>query len=123
MQTITLYRADASDLYQGAGSCWAECESDAAAYTSNQGFGGSTVHTVEHEIDSDRVLDLTGDRAVAELASVLDMDRQDLMDLGGMVYHCWENSSRIRNLIAESYDWVKYTDDYPVNCTTWCRMN
>jgi hypothetical protein len=122
MATITLYRADASDLYDGVGSCWSESQDDAKAYTDNQGFGGDTIHSVEMAIDSDRVLDLTGERAVAELAKVLDLDKQDLMDMGGQVWHCWENSARIKDRLAADYDWVKYTDDFPVNCTTWCRF-
>jgi hypothetical protein len=122
MAIVTLYRADQAELYQGAGSCWAESHNDAQRYTDNPGFGGPIVHEMTHDVDADRVLDVTGDNAVAQLASALGLDRQDLLDLGGMVYHCWENSSRIRNLICERYDWVKYTDDFPACCTTWCRM-
>ncbi len=123
MATITLYRADNAELFDGVGSCWSESADDAKAYTDNQGFGGKTVHCVEMDVDTSRVFDLTGERAVAQLASELDRDTQDLLDLGGQVWHCWENSSRIRKQLAESYDWVKYTDDYPVNCTTWCKFN
>lgn len=122
MTTITLYRADQAELYAGVGSCWAENRKDAQVYTDNQGFGGPVVHEMAHEIDMSRVLDVTGERAVKQLADAIGLDSQDLMDLGGQVWSCWENSSRIRDLIAEQYDWVKYTDDFPVSCTTWCKM-
>jgi len=51
------------------------------------------------------------------------MDLADLKDLGAYPWQAWENSSRIRNKIADQYDWVKYTDDFPVGCITWCRFN
>jgi hypothetical protein len=122
MATVILYRADSEECHQEEGSCWAESKADAQAYLDNPGFGGNTLHAVEFTVDFDRVLDLTGAAAVKQLANVMDRDQQDLMDLGGQVWHCWENSSRIREWLANRYDWVKYTDDFPVNCTTWCKL-
>jgi hypothetical protein len=123
MTTVTLYRADNADLYCGAGSCWTERRNDAEAYTDNQGFGGPVVHQVTHEMDNDRVLDLTGDNPFQALASAIGVETYEIMDCGGHIYHAWENNETFAAQICDRYDWVKYTDDFPVGCTTWRKMN
>lgn len=108
-----------------AGSCWSEDRDVAAAYTDNQGFGGS--HIREIEADLDNVLDIAAGcplaqfEALAKALGYAEDVAQDWHDAGYL--YPWEEVGIIsRDLRASGYDWLRYEDDYPEGAITLMRL-
>lgn len=123
--THTLYRAAAADSpHLGEMSCWSPDRAMAEAYLANEAMGGPALYGVTVEIP--RLLDLRGAgserairRAVAEALGLGGDDRAALMDAQGRTRYPWEwEGYPYRDALAEQYDAIQYTDDYPEDAET-----
>lgn len=128
---MKLYRAtnNKSDAKKvPAGSCWSPELSTAEAYTDNPGFGGRHIVSIEIDPTKQAVADWT-DAAGGTRAMICDLvgETEEAEDMIGTwagyeVFQAIENNATLRRLAAEQYDWVSYTDDYPVGATTYRKM-
>lgn len=129
----TLYRAtnrksDAKNI--PVGSCWSDDIATAQAYADNPGFGGA--HIVSATVDMGNYADWT-DAAGGIKQMFGDLFGADFMmnDEAYLLYSEWKGyeifqaieNSMLSSLVAEKYNWIIYTDDYPEGATTYRRMS
>ena len=123
--TTTLYRAAAADSpHMGEMSCWSPDRATAEAYLANEAMGGPALYRVELEIP--RLLDLRGAgseralrEAVAEALGLRGVEAEELRDAQGRTRYPWEwEGYPYRDALAERYDAIQYTDDYPEDAET-----
>ena len=125
MASHTLHRAAAAESpHLGEMSCWSPDRATAEAYQANQAMGGPALYRVVVEIP--RLLDLRGagsERAIRRVvADALELggdDRAALMDAQGRTRYPWEwEGYGYRDALAERFDAIQYTDDYPEDAET-----
>lgn len=115
---LRIYRA--GDSTESGVKPWASFTPErktAEAYTDNPGFGGAEIR--ELYVDAGNVLDLTGGNMFKKLARALGMDEEaaDEWISNGWNYP-WEESKQIKQALAEKFDSVLYTDDFPAGAKT-----
>lgn len=132
-----LYRAVDEKAYAGPYSHWTPSLSAAKQYTDNPGFGGSNL--IKTSVASPKVLDLaTGrpGREVEDLAYALfdagigedfadspEELAEGWRDSGyNYVFQVFENQRGLDDAVAQNWDWVTFTDDFPEGATTWLYL-
>lgn len=117
---MNLYRAAQDDYIQQT-SCFAARKSDAKAYLDNPGFGGPILYKTTVLVEESRVLRLEGSSRECKRSLLRHLGVDAFMTVGDCVGSFLGScsSGRYVDQLAESYDWVVFTDSYPEDCETW----
>ena len=116
MSEYTLYRA-ASDDFAIDSISFAADEHDAREYLAdaNPGFGGDTLYVTTVTIEDAEILDISD--SADPLTDLLDAAGAE--DGGRDVYARIADLDIVDALHASGYNWVRVTDNYPVDCDTF----
>ena len=117
MTTLTLYRAADDDTWSDCAS-FSESLSAAREYLDNPGFGGSCLWTttVDINLDSDSVLDITGMGADEAIEAI--MARIDASHPGAIRADEWV--PRVSYELRDSgVEWVRVRESFPTDTITW----
>lgn len=148
---MKLYRAT-DDPIARAGAHFTEEVKDAIAYTDNPGFGGPRVYEYKvaprrhldatgrsllglaegylENLDEDEREDLewkVGRPSYLYEDEPWEVEARDVAEMWGdsgyyYVFHVLEHTRDVSDVLARSYDWVSFTDDFPPGSTTWLYL-